>query len=156
MSEALTVLLAAVGAVAAILAVLVPVVMLQGKNLRREITLLSNRVDANATALAGVRAEVTDLRADMAANATDLRANMAANATDLRADIAANAAALRADLAEVRRELHTRMDSLTARVDAVSERTARIEGALTGPWGPPANGNPAPTSAAPSGAETAP
>ena len=41
--------------------------------------------------------------------------------------------ALVADVAEVRRDLH-----------ALAERVARIEGALTGLWRPPANGNPAP------------
>ena len=38
---------------------------------------------------------------------------------------------LRADVAEVRRDLHT-----------LSDRVARIEGALTGPWRP-TNGSPA-------------
>ncbi|MDE0025723.1 MAG: hypothetical protein OXP69_15030 [Spirochaetaceae bacterium] len=36
---------------------------------------------------------------------------------------------LRADVAEVRRDLHV-----------LSDRVARIEGALTGPWRPPTNG----------------
>lgn len=39
---------------------------------------------------------------------------------------------IRADVGEVRRDLH-----------ALAERVARIEGALTGPWRPPANGPPA-------------
>ena len=57
----------------------------------------------------------------------------------------------------MRRDLTARLDSLAVRVDSVAERVARIEGALTGPWRPPANGNPAPAPApAPSGAETAP
>ena len=38
---------------------------------------------------------------------------------------------IRADVGEVRRDLH-----------ALAERVARIEGALTGPWRPPANGPP--------------
>ena len=42
-----------------------------------------------------------------------------------------------AEIAEVRRDLH-----------ALAERVARIEGALSGPWRPPANGNPAPVPSA--------
>ena len=125
MAETLTELLAAAGAVAAMLAVLVPVVLLQGKSLRRVITLLSNRVDANAAALAEARAGA---RADLTAAVTDLRADL----TDLRRDLTARVDALT-----------VRVDALTVRVDSVAERVARIEGALTGPWRPPANGNPA-------------
>lgn len=108
MSEGVTILFAAAGVVAAMLAVLLPVVLLQGKSLRREID-------------------------------------------HLRTDVAADISTLRADVAEVRRELHARMDALTTRVDTltsrvegVSERAARLEGALIGPWRPPTNGNPAP------------
>ncbi|MDE0227645.1 MAG: hypothetical protein OXJ62_02170, partial [Spirochaetaceae bacterium] len=50
---------------------------------------------------------------------------------------------VRADVAEVRRDLQ----ALTARVDSLAERVARIEGALTGPWRP-ANGTPASTQGA--------
>ena len=49
--------------------------------------------------------------------------------------------------AGIRRELdHLRADvhDLRNRVDALTERVARIEGALTGPWRP-ANGAPAPS-----------
>ena len=49
---------------------------------------------------------------------------------------------LRADVSEVHRDLHV-----------LSDRVARIEGALTGPWWPPANGgasNPEEPPAAPS------
>ncbi len=53
---------------------------------------------------------------------------------------------VRADVAEVRRDLQ----ALTARVDSLAERVARIEGALTGPWRP-ANG----TSASTEGASSA-
>ena len=52
--------------------------------------------------------------------------------------------------AGIRRELdHLRADvhDLRGRVDALTERVARIEGALTGPWRTPANGNPAPSPA---------
>ena len=38
---------------------------------------------------------------------------------------------LRADVGEVRRDLH-----------GLGDRVARIEGTLTGPWWPPANGGP--------------
>ena len=51
----------------------------------------------------------------------------------IEARIEARLDALAADVGEVRRDLH-----------ALAERVARIEGALTGPWRPPANGTPAP------------
>ena len=41
--------------------------------------------------------------------------------------------ALRADVGELRRDVH-----------GVSDRVARIEGAMSGPWRPPTNGTPAP------------
>ena len=63
--------------------------------------------------------------------------------------MAARVGHLRDDLAEVRRD----MAELRRDVHAVSDRVARIEGALTGPWRPPANGNPR---AAPAEVETLP
>ena len=53
---------------------------------------------------------------------------------------------IRADVGEVRRDLH-----------ALAERVARIEGALTGPWRPPANGGstPAPAPSVPAPAPDA-
>ena len=105
MSTALEILIGAGGTVAALLAVLLPVIRAQGSNLRREITGQG----------ANLRRELDTLRGD------------------LRADVAS----LRADVGEVRRDLH-----------ALSDRVARIEGALTtGPWRP-TNGSPA---AAPQG-----
>ena len=86
MTDGVTVLFGAVGAVAAMLAVLVPVIRGQGAALRREIE---------------------------------------GQGTSLRREIDT----LRADVAEVRRDLHV-----------LSDRVARIEGALTGPWRPPTNG----------------
>ena len=77
MTAGLTTLFGVVGAVAAMLAVLLPVILTQGAGLRREID------------------------------------------------------TLRVDVRKVRRDLH-----------ALSDRVARIEGALTGPWRPP-NGAPA-------------
>ena len=55
----------------------------------------------------------------------------------LRANVSADTASLRGDLAEFRRDLH-----------AVSERVARIEGALTGPWCPANGGRSGPIKAA--------
>ena len=57
-----------------------------------------------------------------------MAADLAATRTELRADVAD----VRRDVAEVRRDL--------------GERVARIEGALTGPWRPPANGGSPPVS----------
>ena len=86
MTDGVTVLFGAVGAVAAILAVLVPVIRAQGAALRREIegqgASLCREIDT-----------------------------------------------LRADVGEARRDLHI-----------LSDRVARIEGALSGPWRP--NGGP--------------
>ena len=89
MSAGLTTLLGAVGTVAAVLVVLLPVILAQGKALRRELD--------------HVRA-------------------------DLRADVA---------------RLDGRMDRMAVDLHALSDRVARIEGALTGPWRP-TNGTPAP------------
>ena len=55
---------------------------------------------------------------------------------------------LRADVAR----LDSRIDRLSDDLHALSDRVARIEGALTGPWRP-ANGTPAPAAAT---ASTAP
>ena len=81
-------LFGAVGVVAAMLAVLVPVIRAQGAALRREI-----------------EGQGESLRREMDT--------------------------LRVDVGEVRRDLHV-----------LSDRVARIEGALTGPWRLPANGTP--------------
>ena len=62
-----------------------------------------------------------------------LHGRLAAEIADVRRD-------LRTDLAEIRADGR----ALTARVDALTERVARIEGAMNGPWRPPANGSPAP------------
>ncbi len=97
MSASLTTLFGAVGTVTAVLAVLLPVILAQGKSLRRELD--------------HVRA-------------------------DLRADVA---------------RLDGRLDRMAADLHALSDRVARIEGALTGPWRP-ANGAPAPAAST----ETAP
>lgn len=67
---------------------------------------------------AGIRRELDHVRNDAAAVRTDMQAGLAA---------------VRADVAEVRRDLRD-----------LGERVARIEGALTGPWRPPANGGTAP------------
>ena len=60
-----------VGAVAAMLAVLLPVVLLQGKGLRREMdhqrTEMASLRTQVAAEIAGVRADVADLRRDLTA-----------------------------------------------------------------------------------------
>ena len=68
-----------------------------------------------------------------------LAADLAATRTELRADVATLRADLRGDVAEVRADVR----ALTVRVDALTERVARIEGAMN-PWRP-ANGAPAPS-----------
>ena len=52
---------------------------------------------------------------------------------------------IRKEVTEVRRDLHAEATAIRADLHALAERVARIEGAMTGPWRPPANGNPAPT-----------
>ena len=103
MSPALATLIGASSTVAALLAVLLPVIRAQGAALRREIDHLRREMD------------------------------------HLRNDVGE----VRTDVGEVRRDLH-----------ALSDRVARIEGAMSGPWRPPANGTPTPTQTAPP--ETAP
>ncbi len=98
MNAAVVTLFGALGAVAAMLAVLVPVILTQGKSLRREIDVQG----------AESRREIDALRGELGG--------------------------LRSEFTEVRRDLH-----------ALSDRVARIEGALTGPWRP-TNGSPAPES----------
>ena len=90
MTNGVTVLFGAVGAVGTVLAVLVPLIRAQGAGLRREIEGQG----------ASLRREIDTLRVDVG---------------------------------EVRRDLHV-----------LSDRVARIEGALSGPWRPPANGTPTP------------
>ena len=63
----------------------------------------------------------------------------------LAADLAATRAELRGDVAEVRRDLHAEATAIRADVHALAERVARIEGAMSGPWRPPANGALAPS-----------
>ena len=55
----------------------------------------------------------------------------------------------RSDLADLRADLTQRMDNLDARMDSldtrlvdVDRRVARVEGALIGPWRPPADDAP--------------
>ena len=50
---------------------------------------------------------------------------------------------IRKEVTEVRRDLHAEATAIRADLHALAERVARIEGAMTGPWRPPANGNPA-------------
>ena len=101
--------IAIVGVGVALLAVLVPLLLAQGRRFDR----IDARIDALAAAVEAVR--------------TDLHAEIVSVRTDLHAEIVS----VRAELAEVRRDVH-----------ALSERVARVEGALTGPWRPP-NGAPA-------------
>ena len=130
-----------VGAVAAMLAVLLPVVLLQGKGLRREMDHLRTAMDHQ---VASVHAEVASLRTHVAAEMASLRTDVAAEIAGLRTHVAAEIAGVRAEVADLRRDLNARIDTLTTRVESLSERVARVEGALAGPWRPPANGNPAP------------
>ena len=48
----------------------------------------------------------------------------------------------RSDLADLRTDLTQRMESLDARLVDVDRRVARVEGALIGPWRPPADAPP--------------
>ena len=90
MSAGLATLFGAGGTVAAVLAVLLPVILAQAKSLRRELD-------------------------------------------HVRADVA---------------RLDGRIDRLAGDLHALSDRVARIEGALIGPWRPPNGGATAPAEAA--------
>ena len=118
MTETLTVLLAAGGPVAAILTAMLPVLLQQGRSLRREIILQSTNLGA---AVAG-------LRADLAEMSTGSRADLAAAVTDLRAD-----------LAEMRRDLTARLDSLTVR--GGSAKTRHVSAAVPEVDQPVGNGD---------------
>ena len=127
MTEGWTLLFSGVAAVAAMLAVLLSVIMLQGKSLRREIDTLSGRMDGLAGDVKAMNGRVDVLTGEV------------------------NALTGRVDAMNGRMDILTgRVDAVAVRVEGVSERVARIEGALTGPWRPPANGNPA---SAPTGVE---
>ena len=73
------------------------------------------------------------------------------------------AAGIRRELDHVRADvgrLDGRIDRLGGDLHALSDRVARIEGAITGPWRPPANGGsapptPDPVPAAPAGGDPA-
>lgn len=67
---------------------------------------------------AGIRADVDNLRMEVRADVDSLRMEVRADVMEVRADVAA----LREDVANIRDDLHT-----------LSERVARIEGALAGP-----------------------
>lgn len=112
--------IAIVGVGVALLAVLVPLLLAHGRRFDR----IDARIDALAAAVEAVR---TELHAEIVSVRDELHAEI----VSVRTDQGANAASVRAELAEVRRDVH-----------ALSERVARIEGALTGPWRPP-NGAPA-------------
>ena len=125
MSAGLLTLFGAVGAVAAMLTVLLPVILAQGKGLRREI-------DAHGAEL---RRQIDDVRREIDAQGTELRRQIDTQGAEVRREIDSlrgEVGSLRSDMAETRRDLH-----------ALSDRVARIEGALTGPWRP-TNGSPAP------------
>ena len=118
MSVALLTLFGAVGAVAAMLTVLLPVILAQGKGLRREI-------DAQGAEL---RRQIDDVRREIDAQGTELRRQIDTQGAEVRREIDSlrgEVGSLRSDMAETRRDLH-----------ALSDRIARIEGALTGPWRP--------------------
>ena len=84
------------------------------------VTVLFGAVGAVAAVLAVL---VPLIRAQGAA----LRQEIEGQGASLRREIDT----LRGDVGEVRRDLH-----------GLSDRVARIEGTLTGPWRPPANGGP--------------
>ena len=114
--------IAIAGVGVALLAILVPIVVAQGRR-------LDQRLDVVAAELRrALDAQGESLRAAMDAQGESLRAATDAQGASLHREIDA----LRADVGELRRDVH-----------ALSDRVARIEGALTGPWRPPTNGTPA-------------
>ena len=95
------------------------------------VTVLFGAVGAVAAVLAVlvplIRAQGTALRREIEGQCASLRREIEGQGESLRREIDT----LRADVGEVRRDLH-----------GLSDRVARIEGTLTGPWRPPANGGP--------------
>ena len=126
MGTAREILIGAGGTVAALLAVLLPVIRAQGSNLRRQIEAQGDDLRRE------IEKQGESLHREIEGQGETLRRELDTLRGDLRADVAS----MRADMGEVRRDLH-----------ALSDRVARIEGTLTGPWRP-TNGSPA---AAPQG-----
>ena len=119
--------IAIVGVGIALLAVLVPLLLVQGR-----------RIGALAADVAATR---TELRADVAEVRRELREDLVEVRRELRDDLAEVRREVRNDLAELRREVRTDLAEVRTELHVLSDRVARIEGALTGPWRP--NGPPA-------------
>ena len=119
MSAALTTLLGAGGAVIALLAVLVPLLLAQGRRMDRFEARVNLRFEA-------VTADVAEVRRDLHA-------------------LVERVAHLEAGM----QSLDVRTSRIETAVLAHGERVARIEGVLTGPWRPPANGTPTTSSTPP-------
>ncbi len=118
-----TVIIAVVAVGVALLAVLVPLLIVQG----RRIGVVAADVAATRTELSAVVAEVRrELREDLAEVRRELRDDLAEVRREVRNDLAELRREVRTDLAEVRTDLHV-----------LSDRVARIEGVLSGPWRPP-------------------
>ena len=123
-----TEVIAIVGVGVAVLAVLVPLLLVQGR-----------RMGAVAADVAATR---TELRADVAEVRRELREDLAEVRREIRDDLAELRREVRNDLAELRREVRTDLAEVRSDLHVLSDRVARIEGVLTGPWRPPQNGPP--------------
>jgi chromosome segregation ATPase len=118
MSTELTTLLGIIGAVATMLAVLLPVIRAQGTSLRREITAQGE----------SLRREIDAQAKKIDEQGESLRREISEQGVGLRREIDA----LRGDVAELRRDVHD-----------LSDRVSRIEGLLSIP-ARTTNGAPAP------------
>ena len=68
----------------------------------------------------------------------DLRGGPAELRRELRDDLAAEVRReVRNDMAELRREVRTDLAEVLTDLHVLSDRVARVEGVLTGPWRPP-------------------
>lgn len=126
--------IAIVGVGMVLLAVLVPLNLAQARRFEAVATDLGHRIEAVASDVATTRTEIS---ADLAEVRRELREDLSEVRREVRNDLAELRREVRTDAAEVRTDLHV-----------LSDRVARIEGALTGPWRP-ANGPPSPPPSAP-------
>ena len=92
-----------------------------------------------AVLLPVIRAQGASLRREIEAQGTGLRREIEAQGIGLRGEIEAQGTGLRREIDSLRIDVQ----ELRRDVHALSDRVARVEGALSGPWRPPANGRPA-------------
>ena len=140
--EAWTIVWIIIGVGVALLGVLLPfnLYLMHGKTkaLQDSLLLLITRVENRIDQLEQNRqADMQSLQADIARLEQRLQADMAQLEQRLQADIVRleqNQARLEQSLQTVTAKMERGLEAQHKELQAIGERTARIEGALTGPW----------------------